>query len=213
MSGSTRKEGHSSRFHTGYRFVLGKQLREGTAGKRRENCGLKAFSSAHFGYINTVHDRGQHPDLIRLGPVHVLAGSSPPEVAAADHNSDLHAALYDFGDLGGDLSHRLLIEAVLFIACEGLPAQLQQNSAHNILHSFSFLTGTFSASPVWQNYSIPPCRCAIIFSRYRGQTEAAAERSPAVRPAYRTSAQIWTGLKKKRNFPWPPPGTGLAPHC
>ena len=136
MSGSTRKEGHSSRFHTGYRFVLGKQLREGTAGKRRENCGLKAFSSAHFGYINTVHDRGQHPDLIRLGPVHVLAGSSPPEVAAADHNSDLHAALYDFGDLGGDLSHRLFIEAVLFIACEGLPAQLQQNSAHNILHSF-----------------------------------------------------------------------------
>ena len=144
MSGPSREKGDASRLHARYRVILGKKLRKGAAGKRRENSRLKPFRPAHLGYVDAVHDRGEHADLVRLRPVHVLAGPSPPEVPASDHNAHLDAALYDLRDLRGGLSHRRLIEAVLFISGESLPAQLQQYSAHNVLPFLSRSSGGFS---------------------------------------------------------------------
>ena len=38
-------------------------------------------------HVNTVHDRCQHSDLIRLGPIDCIALAASPEVSAADHDT------------------------------------------------------------------------------------------------------------------------------
>ena len=76
--------------------VLGKQLGKGSALKRCQDIGHHAYGAENLGDINTVHDRSQHSDLVCLGTVNVLTGTSSPEIATTDNDTYLNTVIYQF---------------------------------------------------------------------------------------------------------------------
>ncbi len=51
-----------------------------------QDIGHHAYGTENLGDINTVHDRSQHSDLVCLGTVNVLTGTSSPEIATTDND-------------------------------------------------------------------------------------------------------------------------------
>ena len=76
-----------------------------------------------------VNDGGQHPHVVGGNAIHVLRGcrDAAKEIAAAHHQSDLHAGLRDFGDLRGQSFHALRIDAKGGPTGQNLTAQLQKD--------------------------------------------------------------------------------------
>ena len=78
-----------------------------------------------------VHDGGEHPHVVGGRPVHAggfrLAAS--PDVAAADYDAQLDSQVVGLHYLGGHEVDGGWIDAVPADALEGLPAQLQEDSA------------------------------------------------------------------------------------
>ena len=77
-----------------------------------------------------VHHRGQHAHVVRLGAFHAAggAGDATKDVAAADHDADLHAHADDIADIGGDGADGVVVEAEFASAHQGLARQLQQDA-------------------------------------------------------------------------------------
>ena len=94
MSGSSGKECHDSSGEILIRSVLGKQLGKGSALKRCQDIGHHAYGTENLGDINTVHDRSQHSDLVCLGTVNVLTGTSSPEIATTDNDTYLNTVIF-----------------------------------------------------------------------------------------------------------------------
>mgnify|MGYP003704584005 CR=1 FL=1 len=92
----------------------------------RHSCALECILQRE-----TVHGSCEHADIVRCGTIHPRRGCRrhPPEdVAAADHDSNLHAERRDGLDLFGDECDDCGVDAVLQLSEKRLPGELQQNS-------------------------------------------------------------------------------------
>ena len=105
--------------------VLREQLGKGAALERSQDIGHHAYRAENLRDINTVHDRGQHTDLVSLCAVDILTGTSSPEITAADDNTDLDAVIYQFLYLQCHLSDGLLVESGLFLSCQCFTTEFQ----------------------------------------------------------------------------------------
>ena len=130
MSGTAREEDHGPFLKFLIDQVLGEQMGKGTAYKRRSDHGPHAFRAEDFRYVNTVHDGGQHADLIGLDPVDLIAGTASPEIAAADDDTDIVACLNQLAHLARDHFYGIQIKSLSFGACQRFSAQFQNDSAH-----------------------------------------------------------------------------------
>ena len=77
-------------------------------------------------HSDAVHDSGQHTHGIAVGPLHFIRAilHAPPEVAAADDQTDLYTL---FMALADDLTHWVddtIIEPPVLIASQGFTAEL-----------------------------------------------------------------------------------------
>lgn len=77
-----------------------------------------------------VHHGAEHAHGIALGAVHAASRSrnAANEVAAANHESDLHALLDDGCNFGGHVRKNLVVDAVALFACEGFATELEKNT-------------------------------------------------------------------------------------
>ena len=79
------------------KYLLARSLENSFVNEPHSNgvriCRHHSYASEDLRYINTVHDRCQHSDLICLGTVDIFAGTSTPEITAADHNTNLYAVI------------------------------------------------------------------------------------------------------------------------
>src|SRR5512139_964677 len=77
-----------------------------------------------------VHQRRQHPHVVGGGPVHAggAGGDASKDVAAADHDGDLHAQPRHVRDFGDDPVDHLAVDAVRVVTHQRLAGQLEQDS-------------------------------------------------------------------------------------
>ena len=77
-----------------------------------------------------VHHGAEHSHSIALGAVHAASGSgnSANKVAAANHESDLHALLDDGSDFRSHVGEDNVVDAVALFACEGFATELEENA-------------------------------------------------------------------------------------
>ena len=66
---------------------------------------------------------------------------------------------------------------------------------------------------IFRQVSPPACGTAAAVSRWKGRTEAAWGRSPAVPPACRRTAAAWTKGRSWRSYPWDLQSPDRAPRC
>src|SRR3954466_1050658 len=80
--------------------------------------------------LQRVEDDREHPHVVRGRAVHPLgrARDAAVDVARAEHDRDLDAAVVDALDLLGDLAQALEVGAVLEVAHERLARQLEQDA-------------------------------------------------------------------------------------
>ena len=71
-----------------------------------------------------VHHRGEHAHVVAGDAVHAGArqAGAAEDVAAADHDRDLHAQAHDFADLERDALEHLRVDAVVLLAQQRLAA-------------------------------------------------------------------------------------------
>ena len=130
MPGAARKKHHAPFPEMLQRLVLGEQLREGTADKRRKHSRAHAYGAEYLRHVDTVHDRGQHADLIRLGAVDVPAGSPSPEITSSGDDPYLNAVPNQLPHLQGHPSDGFLVKPCLPLSCQRLSAELQHYPTH-----------------------------------------------------------------------------------
>ena len=77
-----------------------------------------------------VHDRGHHAHVVGRRAVHALgrAGEPAPDVAAADDDGDVDAALTDFLDLLRDIFDNSRVDAEALIAGKRFTTEFQDNA-------------------------------------------------------------------------------------
>ena len=77
-----------------------------------------------------VHHGAEHSHGIALGAVHAArrCRNSANEVAAANHESDLHALLDDGCNFRRHVGEDDVIDAVALFACEGFATELEENA-------------------------------------------------------------------------------------
>ena len=77
-----------------------------------------------------VHHGAEHSHSIALGTVHAASGSgnAANEVAAANHESDLHTLLDDGCNFRSHVGEDNVIDAVALFACEGFATELEENA-------------------------------------------------------------------------------------
>ena len=68
-----------------------------------------------------VHHGGQHSHVVGLSALHPSRGTgdAAEDVAAADHDADLHAHADHVADIGGDGTDGVVVEAILAAAHQG----------------------------------------------------------------------------------------------
>jgi hypothetical protein len=99
-------------------------------GDRRLHAGVDAGLLEQVLQRQAVHDGAEHAHVVGAGPVHAALGDlgAAEEVAAADDDRDLHAAVDDVAHLPGDVGDDVEVEADR-AAAEHLAGQLQQHAA------------------------------------------------------------------------------------
>ena len=70
-----------------------------------------------------VDDRGQHAHVVALRAIHAFAGAAQAaeDVAAADHQAELHAGRVDLGELGRGLFQRRWCRCPSRLLCRSAP--------------------------------------------------------------------------------------------
>ena len=76
-----------------------------------------------LGHVDAVHDRSEHSDLVCLGTVDRLAGTSSPEVSSADHDTDFHTAVHNLLYLFCDFRNGRFVKSRLFFSGKRFAAQ------------------------------------------------------------------------------------------
>lgn len=103
--------------------------------KRGQNIRQHALAAENFRYINAVHDRREHSDLVGLHAVDFRARASSPEIAAADDDAHLRSLVYKSLHLQRDAADRLLVKSGSLAARQRFSAEFQDNSAHDNIRS------------------------------------------------------------------------------
>ena len=92
-----------------------------------------------------VDDRRQHTHMVCARALHPAAAvlDAAPEVAAADHDADLHAEPDTFFDHVAHAADHIKIQPAPRLACQRLAAELQQHAlifrfAHGTIHSLAY---------------------------------------------------------------------------
>ncbi len=155
MPRTAGKENHAALRESFIGLIFGKQFRHGAAGKWSENPGFHALTAENLRHIDRVHHRSQHPDLIRLRPIYGLAGTSPPEIPAADHNADLDAFFHGNRHLLRHFTAHFLVKPGFLFSRQRFSAQLQKDS-FRFFHRFLFPAPTrhnLSHSPLFYYYN------------------------------------------------------------
>ena len=96
MSGSACKERYFLFCETCICLIFGKQFCHSSTGKWGKDLSLHSYGTENLRYINAVHNRSQHTDLVSLGPVDLLAGTASPEVASSDHDTNFQSIVNEF---------------------------------------------------------------------------------------------------------------------
>ena len=122
MSGASCKKYYFLVFEARIGPILREQLRHGAAGKWCENMGLHSGIAENLRHINTVHNRSQHPNLIGFCPLNRIAGTSAPEISAANYNTYLYACIHRQLNLSGNFLYRILIKSGFFRSGQSLAA-------------------------------------------------------------------------------------------
>jgi len=122
MAGSAGIEGYHAFGEALVYQILGKKLSKRSAGEGSENLGLHTYRTENLRYINAVHNRSQHTDLVSLGPVDLLAGTASPEVASSDHDTNFQSIVNEFFYLTGNSGNSGLVKSRLFITGQCLAA-------------------------------------------------------------------------------------------
>ena len=93
-----------------------------------------------------VHHGAEHAHGIALGAVHAACGcgNAADEVAATDHERDLHALLDDGGDFACHVGENSIIDTVALFACEGFATELQENT-FEFRHRLWLLVNSFQS--------------------------------------------------------------------
>ena len=95
MSCSSCKESHNTFFKILYCIIFREKLCKCTTSKWCIYLCFHSNMAEHIRNVDTVHYSCKHTNLICLGSFHVLAGSSSPEITAANNNSNLHPIIND----------------------------------------------------------------------------------------------------------------------
>src|SRR3954453_7668037 len=82
-----------------------------------------------------VQNGGEHAHVIGGNAVHGagLLGDAPKEIAAANHNGDLHAEGFHVRQFGGYFVNAEGIYAKALVGCQGFPGQLEQDALEDRL--------------------------------------------------------------------------------
>ena len=101
---------------------------------RAHDAGEDAVALERLLQRERVHDRREHADVVGLRAVHALGrgGDAPEDVAAADDDRDLDAALADDLDLLGERVEDVRVDAVADVAHERFAGELQQHAAEPV---------------------------------------------------------------------------------
>ena len=114
--------------HSAQSILAGKSRSHLWHGDGGKHLGLHTQLLQLVGDGQCVHHRCQHPDLIGQSALHLAAGTAAPEVAAANHNADLHAQLMGFLHAAADGVHGGLIKARAFFAAQCFAADLKKDT-------------------------------------------------------------------------------------
>ncbi len=121
VTGAGGKDDHPALLHV----PLGAAADIGLADRGHRDGGLHPRGHAAFLqrglHGERVHHGGQHAHVVRLGAFHAGggAGDAAEDVAAADHDADLHAHGDHVADIGGDGADGVIVEAILAAAHQG----------------------------------------------------------------------------------------------
>ena len=125
MTGSSREEDHMPLLHIFNRLVAYKLLCNISHDKRCHDMTGYALLTEEVRCIDTVHDRGKHPDLVRLYAVHAFRGPSSPEIPSADHDPDPDPLIQNLVYLCSHILNHLFGEAGLLIPGQSLSGKLE----------------------------------------------------------------------------------------
>ena len=103
---------------------------DGDEAIHRDRALEQNFNSQRVEYIfqhQCVHRGCEHAHFVGIDPVHHASGTSAaPDVAGADDNGDLHAAIDDRFDPGGNFPAAFRVITVIEISFESFAAEFQQ---------------------------------------------------------------------------------------
>ena len=99
--------------------------------ERRRDASVGAVPLERLLDGERVEDGRQHPHVVAGRAVESApaGGHAPEDVAAADHDPDVHTELVDGADLGRDRADDIEVDPILALAEQRLPAQLEEDSA------------------------------------------------------------------------------------
>src|SRR5258706_5894993 len=101
---------------------------------RHIDCGLHACDHAQFFHsilhCQRIHDCCQHTGIVGCSAVHTSCGGirSTPDIASADHYSNLHTQLMHPLNFTGDSSHDIRVNAIALARSQCFTAQLKQDT-------------------------------------------------------------------------------------
>ena len=75
----------------------------------------------------SIHNSGQHTNLVRPGSFHITAGTAAPEISATHYDSNFCAQVMSILDVPAYFQNCGIVQAKTFIAGQGFTAQLNQN--------------------------------------------------------------------------------------
>ena len=119
------------KFKVAQRLAQDERLGDADHVQRRLHAGGDALLLDGVLHGERIDDGGEHPHVIRRGAVHVGALPPPPEIAAAQHDADLHAHVVHADELVDDPLDDRLVQAEAVIAGERLAGELEDDPLVN----------------------------------------------------------------------------------
>ena len=128
VAGAAAEHGDLALIHGAQGILAGKGLCHLRHGDGGEHLSGHTQLFQLIGDSQCVHHGCQHADLIGQSALHFAAGTAAPEVAAANHDADLHTQLVRFLHAAADRVHGGLIKTRAFFAAQCFAADLQKDT-------------------------------------------------------------------------------------
>ena len=131
IAGAGGEDHHPALLHVAGGAAADIGLADGGHRNGRLYTGLQPLPLQGALHGQCIDHRGQHAHVVAAGAVHARGGGrhAAEDVAAADHQADLHAHVVHGLDLLGDHADHLGVEAIFPLAHQPLARELQQDAA------------------------------------------------------------------------------------